>query len=319
MQAAGELMHRFIARRLVLAIPTLLIVSFIVFSMVRLDPGSVVAARLGEGYTEEGARLVREQYDLDRHFVPAYLSWLGRVLTGDWGESVVSFRPVLSEMGPKIGVTLQLAVMAVIFAVIIGVPIGVFSAMRQDRWPDYVLRSFSILGLSIPGFYIAVVVLAVAAYNFQWAPGRYVPIIEDPIQNLRVMWLPAFILSLATAASVMRYARTMMLDVLRQDYIRTAWAKGLRERRIITGHALKNALLPVITVLGLTMATLVGGTVIFETLFTLPGLGSYLVYAMAQRDFAPVQGVALFIAIAVVLINLIVDLSYTVLDPRARF
>jgi peptide/nickel transport system permease protein len=191
--------------------------------------------------------------------------------------------------------------------------------MRQDRWPDYVLRSFSILGLSVPGFYIAVVVLAIAAYNFQWAPGRYVAITEDPLQNLRVMWLPAFILSLATAASVMRYARTMMLDVLRQDYIRTAWAKGLRERRIITGHALKNALLPVITVLGLTMATLVGGTVIFETLFTLPGLGSYLVYAMAQRDFAPVQGVALFIAIAVVLINLIVDLSYTFLDPRARF
>jgi peptide/nickel transport system permease protein len=312
-------MHRFIARRLVLAVPTLLIVSFIVFSMVRLDPGSVVAARLGEGYTEEGARVVREQYDLDRHFVPAYLSWLGRVLTGDWGESVVSFRPVLNEMGPKIGVTLQLAVMAVIFAVLIGVPIGVFSAMRQDRWPDYVLRSFSILGLSVPGFYIAVVVLAIAAYNFQWAPGRYVAITEDPLQNLRVMWLPAFILSLATAASVMRYARTMMLDVLRQDYIRTAWAKGLRERRIITGHALKNALLPVITVLGLTMATLVGGTVIFETLFTLPGLGSYLVYAMAQRDFAPVQGVALFIAIAVVLINLIVDLSYTFLDPRARF
>ena len=312
-------MHRFIARRLVLAVPTLLIVSFIVFSMVRLDPGSVVAARLGEGYTEEGARVVREQYDLDRHFVPAYLSWLGRVLTGDWGESVVSFRPVLNEMGPKIGVTLQLAVMAVIFAVLIGVPIGVFSAMRQDRWPDYVLRSFSILGLSVPGFYIAVVVLAIAAYNFQWAPGRYVAITEDPLQNFRVMWLPAFILSLATAASVMRYARTMMLDVLRQDYIRTAWAKGLRERRIITGHALKNALLPVITVLGLTMATLVGGTVIFETLFTLPGLGSYLVYAMAQRDFAPVQGVALFIAIAVVLINLIVDLSYTFLDPRARF
>ncbi len=312
-------MYRFIVRRLLLSIPTLLIVSFLVFMMVRLDEESVVAARLGEGYTPEAAEAVKEDYGLNNPVWSEYIKWLGDVLTGDWGESAYTFEPVLSEMVPKIGVTLELAVLAVLFSLAIGVPIGVFSAMRQDRWPDYTLRVFAIFGLSVPGFLIATILLTILAERFGWIPDtQYTGLFENPFVNLKNMWLPAFILALASAAQVMRFSRTMMLDVLRQDYIRTAWAKGLRERVVIARHALRNALLPVITVLGLTMAFLVGGTVVFETLFTLPGLGRHLIQAVQQKDFAVVQGVTLFFAVAVILINLAVDIAYTILDPRAR-
>ncbi len=312
-------MYRFVIRRLILAIPTLLIVSFLVFSMVRINPDSIVFARLGENYSEEQAAAIRKDYGLDKPVPTEYVRWLSRVVRGDLGESSYTFKPVVEEMGPKIAVTLELALLAVFFAVLIGIPVGVYSAMRQDRWPDYVLRTSAILGLSVPGFYVATVVLAILANEFGWIPDiRYHSLREDPLGNVQQMWMPAFILSLATSAQVMRYSRTMMLDVLRQDYIRTAWAKGLRERAIISQHALKNAMLPVITVLGLTMAALVGGTVIFETLFGLPGLGTYLVRAVQQKDFVVIQGVTLFFATSVVVINLVVDVSYTILDPRAR-
>jgi peptide/nickel transport system permease protein len=312
-------MYRFVIRRLILSIPTLLIVSFLVFGMIRLNPDSVVAARLGEGYTPEQAEVIKEEYGLNNPLAAEYVRWLGRVVSGDWGQSAYTFRPVTQEMAPKIAVTIELAFIAVIFSVILGVPIGVFSAMRQDRWPDYFLRSFAIFGLSVPGFVIATFLLAILAVQAGWSPNlRYNTPLDSPIENLKQMWLPALILSLATAAQVMRFARTMMLDVLRQDYIRTAWAKGLRERVIIVRHALKNAMLPVITILGLTMATLVGGTVIFEQIFTLPGLGTYLIRSVAQKDFVVVQGITLFFAFAVVVINLVVDISYTIIDPRSR-
>ncbi len=312
-------MYQFVLRRLLLSIPTLLIVSFLIFGMIRLNPDSVVAARLGEGYTPEQAEIIKDEYGLNNPLPTEYVAWMGRVLRGDWGESAYTSRSVLTEMGPKIAVTFELAFFAVIIAVLIGVPIGVFSAMRQDRWPDYVLRSFAIFGLSVPGFLIASIVLAVLAKQFEWIPPiRYHGLADDPAKNLQQMWMPALIVSLATSAQVMRFSRTMMLDVLRQDYIRTAWSKGLRERVIITRHALKNAMLPVITVIGLTMATLIGGTVAFEQIFSIPGLGRHLILAVAQKDFAVVQGVALFFAFAVITVNLIVDVSYTILDPRAR-
>ena len=312
-------MYQFVLRRMLLSIPTLLIVSFLIFGMVRIDPDSIVGARLGEGYSEEQAKQIKHEYGLDRPVATEYARWVGNIVTGDWGESAYTYQPVLAEMAPKIAVTLELALFAVILSVLIGLPVGVFSAMRQDKWPDYVLRSNAILGLSVPGFYIATIVLALLANQLQWIPDiRYHSFLDDPLANLKQMWLPALILSLGTAASVMRYSRTMMLEVLRQDYIRTAWSKGLDERVVIARHALKNAMLPVVTILGLTMATLVGGTVIFEGLFGLPGLGRHLVGAVARKDFAVIQGVALFFAVAVVTINLVVDISYTVLDPRAR-
>jgi len=312
-------MYQFVLRRIVLSIPTLLIVSFLIFGMIRLNPESVVAARLGEGYTPEQAEQIKEEYGLNNPLATEYVAWLGRVIRGDWGESAYTGKSVLSEMGPKIVVTFELAFMAIIIAVLIGVPIGVYSAMRQDRWPDYVLRSLAIFWLSVPGFLIATIVLALLAKNFEWIPPiRYHSLADNPLKNLQQLWMPALIVSLATSAQVMRFARTMMLDVLRQDYIRTAWSKGLRERAIITQHALRNAMLPVITVIGLTMATLIGGTVTFEQIFSIPGLGRHLILAVSQKDFAVVQGVALFFSIAVVVVNLVVDVSYTVLDPRAR-
>ncbi|WP_322796572.1 ABC transporter permease [Tepidiforma sp.] len=312
-------MQRIIVRRLVLSIPTLLIVSFLIFGILRLDPDAAVAARLGEGYTPEAAEQLKEELGLNNPIATEYLKWLGNLLRGDWGTSMYSREPVLEEVLPKVGVTLELALVAVIFAVLIGIPIGVISAMRQDSWLDYLLRSFSVLGLSVPGFVVATFVLTFLALQFQWIPPRdYKAPWEDPLHNIQQFGLAGLILSLSTAAAVMRYSRTMMLDVLRQDYIRTAWAKGLRERVVITRHALKNVLLPVVTVIGLTMATLVGGTVIFESLFTLDGVGRLLIRGVYERDYPLVQGVTLLFAIAVVVINLVVDVSYSLLDPRAR-
>jgi peptide/nickel transport system permease protein len=312
-------MQKVILRRLALSIPALLIVSFLIFGMLRLDPEAAVAARLGEGYTPEAAEKLREQLGLNNPVATEYLRWLGNLLRGDWGTSLYSHRPVLEEVLPRIQVTLQLALTAVTFAIIIGIPIGIISAIRQDSWIDYLLRGLSVLGLSVPGFVIGTLVLAGLAIQFGWIPPTtYWAPWDNPVLNFQQFALPALILSLATSASVMRYTRTMMLDVLRQDYIRTAWAKGLRERVIITRHALKNVLLPVVTVIGLTMATLVGGTVIFETLFMLDGVGRLLIRAVFERDFPLVQGITLLFAFAVVFINLVVDISYTMLDPRAR-
>lgn len=297
----------------------MLIVSFLAFAMIRVNPDAVVTARLGEAYTPEAALEVRKEYGLDKPIYTEYFRWMGNVLTGDLGTSATSFKPVASEMGPKIIVTLELALFAIFFAVLMGVPFGLAAAMRQDRWPDMLFRSIAIFGLSVPSFYIATVVLALLAVNFEWIPSlQYTAFWDNPLENVQQFAFPAFILSLSTAASVMRFTRTMMLDVLRQDYIRTAWSKGLRERVVVSRHALKNAMLPVITILGLTMASLVGGTVIFETIFSLPGVGSYLQYSVFQKDFAPVQAVVLLFASSVILINLVVDISYTVLDPRAK-
>ncbi|MFN8556822.1 MAG: ABC transporter permease [Dehalococcoidia bacterium] len=312
-------LQQYIVRRLALALVTLLITSFLVFTMIRLNPDAVVAARLGENYTQEQAEAVKEEYGLNRPIPTEYVAWVGRVVRGDWGRSAYTYKPVLVEMGPKIAVTLELAMLAVTFAILIGIPVGVLSALRQDHWPDYTLRMLSIFGLSVPGFYVATIVMALLAKNFHWIPDiRYRTFIEDQLGNLQQMALPALILALSTSAQVMRYTRAMMVDIMRQDFIRTAWSKGLRERVVVTRHALKNAMLPVITVLGISMTFLVGGTVIFETLFVLPGQGTHLIRAVQQRDFAVVQGVTLFFALAVVLINLFVDLSYTLLDPRAR-
>jgi peptide/nickel transport system permease protein len=311
--------QQFILRRILLSIPTVIIVTFIVFAMVRIDPDALPTAILGESYTPDAAEIIKDRYGLNNPWHTEYFRWMGNIMQGDWGRSAYTSRPVLDEMAPKIAVTLELALLAVFFSVLIGIPIGVFSAMRQDAWPDYILRGLTVFGLAVPGFYIATLTLAFLANQLGWIPSiRYTSLREDPLTNLSQMWLPAFILAIATAATAMRYSRTMMLDVLRQDYIRTAWAKGLRERSVVVRHGLKNAMLPVITVVGLSMAFLVGGTVIFESLFSLPGLGTHLIRAAQQRDFAVIQGITLFLALATIAINLIVDLTYVVLDPRAR-
>jgi peptide/nickel transport system permease protein len=312
-------MQAFVARRILLALPTLFVVSFLAFGMIRLNPQAIVVARLGESYNQDQAARLKAEYGLDKPFYTEYFHWIGHVLRGDLGTSALSYKPVAVEMGPKIIVTLEFVVLSVLFAAVIGVPLGVISGVQQDRWPDYILRSTALLGLSVPNYYIATVVLTLLAINFHWIPSlHYTPFWENPAKNLVQFSLPAFILALGGAAQLMRYSRTMMLDVLRQDYIRTAWSKGLRGRIVIVRHALRNAMLPVITVMGITVTVLIGGTVIFESIFTLPGLGSYLVYSVTQKDFAPVQGVVLFFAFSVIFVNLLVDISYTFVDPRTK-
>lgn len=313
-------MQYIIARRALLSLPTLLIVSFVIFALIRIDTEAAVAARLGEGYTPEASAQLKRELGLDRPIATEYLRWLSKVLRGDLGTSLYSYRPVADEVFPKVAVTLELAFLAVVISAVTGIPLGILSAIRQDTFFDYFGRSIAVLALSVPGFVVATIVLTLLAVRFSWIPPtQYRVPWDDPWHNLQQFLLPAAILSLASSASVMRYTRTMMLEVLRQDYVRTAWAKGLRERQVIIRHAIRNAMLPVITVLGLTMAFLVGGTVIFETLFTLDGVGRLLIRGVYERDFPLVQAVTLLFAVAVILINLVVDISYALLDPRTRF
>ncbi len=306
-------------RRLLLALPTVLLVSFLVFGMIRFLPGDIATAKLGEGYTEEAARRIRAQYGLDKPWPQEFLRYLAAVARGDLGRAE-SGQPVVHEIRTRYPVTLELALLAVAFAALLGIPIGVLSAVRQDGLADYLARSGAVLFLAVPGFYLAT--LLQSLFSLQWgvniASIHYTPLTQNPLANLQQMWLPALILSLGTAAQVMRMTRAMMLEVLRQDYIRTATAKGLRRGVVLTRHALRNALMPVVTIFGLTMAFLIGGTVIFESIFSLPGMGRYLIEAVTRRDYAAVQGVTLVFAVSVVAINLFVDLSYTWLDPRHR-
>ncbi len=306
-------------RRLLLALPTVLLVSFLVFGMIRFLPGDIATAKLGEGYTEEAARRIRAQYGLDKPWPQQFLRYLAGITRGDLGRAE-SGQTVTAEIRARYPVTLELALLAVAFAALIGIPIGVLSAVRQDSPADYLARGGAVLFLAVPGFYLAT--LLQSLFSIRWginiASIHYTPLTQNPLANLQQMWLPALILSLGTAAQVMRMTRAMMLEVLRQDYIRTATAKGLHRGVVLTRHALRNALMPVVTIFGLTMAFLIGGTVIFESIFSLPGMGRYLIEAVTRRDYAAVQGITLVFAVSVVLINLIVDLSYTWLDPRHR-
>lgn len=308
-----------ITRRFLLAIPTILIVSFFVFGMVRFLPGDIAVAKLGEGYTEEAAARIRTEYGLDKPWPQQYVTYMGKVLRGDLGRAE-SGQPVTSEIRSRFPVTLELALIAVLFSAAIGIPIGVLSAIRQDTVPDYLARGLAIFGLAVPGFYLATLLQSIFSIRFgiNIASLNYHPLTSDPLGNLGQLWLPALLLSLGTGAQVTRMTRAMMLEVMRQDYIRTASAKGLRERVVIARHALRNALMPVVTIFGLTMAALIGGTVIFESIFSLPGMGRYLIEAVTRRDYAVVQGITLIFAASVIFINLLVDISYTVLDPRTR-
>jgi len=308
-----------ITRRFLLAVPTVLIVSFMIFGMIRFLPGDIAVAKLGEGYTEEAAQRIRAQYGLNKPWPRQYAEYVGNLLRGDFGTAETG-QPVLREIRSRFPVTLELALLAVCFSALIGIPLGVLSALRQDTVADYIARSTAIFGLAVPGFVVATLLQSV--FSIRWginiASVSYHPFSSDPLANLSQMWIPALLLSLGTGAQVMRMTRAMMLEVQRQDYIRTATAKGLAGRAVLMRHALRNALMPVVTIFGLQMAFLIGGTVIFESIFSLPGMGRYLIEAVTRRDYAVVQGITLIFATSVVLINLVVDLSYTFLDPRTR-
>ena len=314
------MLRRYFARRLLVAIPSLLIASLIVFTLPRMLPGDVVQLMLEEkAYAKDLAEL-RAKLGLDRALHVQYFEWLGRIARGDLGESLWTRRPVSEELGRRLPITVELGLLATVFAVIFAVPIGVISATRQDTMLDYVSRSIAIIGLSVPAFWIATLVIVLPAIWWGWRPATgYTEFSVSPLLHLGQFLLPAVILGVATSAALMRLTRAMLLEVLRQDYIRTAWAKGLRERVIVLKHGLRNSIIPVITVLGNQIAQVVGGTIIIEYIFGFPGMGRFLFEAIVQRDYPVIQGVNLVVVSVIVLVNLTVDAFYAVLDPRIRY
>jgi len=313
-------MGRYVLKRLLVALPALVIASVMVFTLPRLLPGDVVVLMLEEkAYGRDIAEL-RAKLGLDRPIYVQYFEWAGRVLRGDLGDSLWTKRPILAELATRLPVTAELGAFAIAFAIVIGVPIGILAAVRADALADYVVRSAAIIGLSVPGFWLATLVIIVPAVWWGWTPHlHFVDFAADPRGHFLQFLLPGFLLGVASAAAIMRLTRGMLLEVLRQDYIRTAWAKGLSERRVVVKHSLKNAVIPVVTILGLQIAQILGGTVIFEQIFGLPGLGRFLFDAITQRDYPVIQGINLLIVSMVVVINLGVDALYAFLDPRIRF
>lgn len=317
-------MRRYIAQRLLAFIPILIGVSLLVFGAIRLIPGDVITATLGTEagmLTENQRAALREYYGLDRPVTEQYLGWAARAVTGDLGLSTRHGKPVTELIGERFPVTLQLAVMAVTLALAVGIPLGIAAAVYNNSPLDLLVRLLALLGLVMPGFLVGTLVIFVLSTVFGVLPnaGNFVRFNENPGLNLQQMIFPAFTLGFAFSASVMRMTRSSMLEVLGEDYVRTARSKGLREGRIITHHALRNALIPVITLVGVEMGYLLGGAFIIETLFSLPGLGRLLVNAISQRDYAVVQGATLFIAFSFVLINLVIDLLYAAVDPRISY
>jgi peptide/nickel transport system permease protein len=314
------MLRRYLAKRLAVALPSLLIASLIVFTLPRLIPGDVVAMMMEEKAYAKDLEEMRAKLGLNRPIYVQYFEWAGRVARGDLGESLWTRRPVLEEIGRRLPVTLTIAAFAVCFALAIALPIGIISATRQDTVWDYLFRSGAILGLSVPNFWTATLVIVLPAIWWGWRPvSGFTEFSKDALAYLAQFILPAFILGISAAAALMRLTRGTLLEVLRQDYVRTAWAKGLSERRVVLKHTLRNGIIPVVSLLGTQIPQIIGGTVIIETIFGLPGMSRFLFDAINQRDYPVIQGVNLVVVTFVVFINLTVDALYAVLDPRIRY
>ncbi len=335
-------MRAYIIRRLLLIIPTLFILSILVFLSVRFIPGDaidvIVMRMTGLGLaTDQVEREAIERYlGLDVPVHVQYGRWIGVLPTPDWVTGESHFKGLLQgTLGESLGggsykieeeiisrlpVTIELGLLSIVIGLLIALPVGIYSAMRQDTAADYAGRSIAIIGLATPNFWLGVMVMIYPAIWWGWAPPmEVIPFVEDPLGNLGVFLIPSLILGTAMAAATMRMTRTMMLEVLRQDYIRTAWSKGLRERVVVIRHAIKNALIPVVSLIGLQLPILVGGAVIMENIFNLPGIGRLLLIALDDRNYPMVSGINLFFATGVVLLNLLIDLIYPYLDTRIRY
>jgi peptide/nickel transport system permease protein len=313
-------LRKYVLRRLLVASASLVIASLGVFSLPRLIPGDAVQLMLDERAYGKDLDDLRAKLGLDQPIYLQYFDWLGRVVRGQLGESLWTKRPVIDELARRLPVSLELGLMALCFSISIALPVGIIAAVRQDSFADYITRSLAILGLSVPGFWIATLAVLLPAIWWGWSPPiQFTEFSVNPWAHVSQFILPAAILGLASAAAIMRLTRAMLLDVLRQDYVRTAWAKGVGERGVVLKHSLKNALIPVVTVLGIQVAQILGGTVIFETIFGLPGMGRFLFDAINQRDYPVIQGINLLIVSVVVVMNLTVDAFYAFLDPRIRY
>lgn len=313
-------MGRYILRRLLSMAPVLFLVSLIVFSLIHLTPGDPVLTMLGEEATPETIAAMRAKLGLDRPLPVQYLSWMGRVLQGDLGRSIRTNQPVSEAIAQRLPVTIELALLSTLVALAIGIPVGILSAVRRNSPLDTGSTTIALLGVALPNFFLAILLIFLFSVKLRWLPPiGYVPLVDDLGANLKRMIMPSLTLGTAVAAVVMRQTRSALLEVLDQDYVRTARAKGLNEARTVRSHALKNALIPVVTVVGLQIGGLLGGAIITETIFSMPGIGRMLIDSIFQRDFPLVQGVVLFTALAFLVTNLLVDLIYAFLDPRIRY
>jgi peptide/nickel transport system permease protein len=309
----------FVGRRLLATAPLLLLVSVVVFSFVHVLPGDPAVLFLGEEADPATLARFRTRLGLDRPLPLQYADWLSRALRGDLGRSLRTNQPVTEAIVERLPVTLELLAAALVVSLAIAVPFGIVSAVRRNSGVDVASTVFALWGFSLPNFWLGIILIYVFALLLRWLPSSgFVPLGESVTGNLRSLALPAVTLGTALAALVTRQLRSGMLEVLRQDYVRTAWAKGLDGRRVIGKHALKNALIPVVTVVGLQVGALLGNTIVTESLFALPGVGRLMIDAIFSRDFFVVQGVILFLAVGYVLSNLVVDVLYSYLDPRIR-
>jgi peptide/nickel transport system permease protein len=309
----------YVLRRILVAIPTLIGISIIIFLMVRLLPGDIIDVLLGsdQGATEEQREQAREQLGLTGSYAEQYWRWASAFVQGDFGFSYRNTQPVSEILTNALPITLELTILGLLIATVIGIPLGVLSAVKRDSTHDYLARVTGLIGVSIPSFWLATLLLLFTSRVFGWVPPlNYTPIYEDPIENLSQFILPAIAISVFTLAVVMRMVRATMLEVLGQDYVRTARAKGVKRKVVISRHALRNALIPVVTVIGFEVGILMGGSAIVEIIFGLPGIGNTLINAIFNRDYPVVQAATMMIAVIFIFANLVVDLLYGVLDPR---
>ena len=312
-------MLRFIAKRLLQTFPVLLVVSVTVFSLIHLIPGDPVQVMVGESQDPEVVAAIRHDLGLDRPLYIQYATWLGNALRGDFGMSIRTHQPVTEVVAERARPTLQLTALALLIALCVALPVGILAATRRNSGIDVGATTFALLGVSMPNFLIALLLIFVFAIKLQWLPtSGYVSVFQDPVRGLKLLVLPAVTIGMAMAAVITRMTRSSLLEALDQDYVRTARSKGLVERRVVVGHALRNAMIPVITVVGLQIGNLIAGAVITEYVFAIPGVGRLIVDSIFARDYPVLQGVVLFTAIGFILANLLADLMYAALDPRIR-
>jgi peptide/nickel transport system permease protein len=323
-------MREYIIKRILQIIPTILMITLVVFAMMQAIPGDPIITLLGDAYDEADAMKLRQAYGLDKPIYVQYGVWLGKLVQGDWGESILTGRSVLKDVLIRLPVTIELIVLAMLIALLIAIPAGIIAAVRQNTWGDYTAMSTALVGISIPDFFLGVLLLLVFSIALKgflpssgwiYLPGTCPSIICEASVwgNLKHALMPAIALGVGRAAILTRLLRASMLEIIRMEYVTTARAKGLAEKFVIIKHALKNALIPTVTIMGLQVGFLIGGAIVVETLFAIPGLGTYGINAIIARDYQQVQGFILLVAICFVLINFLVDLVYSFLDPRIRY
>jgi peptide/nickel transport system permease protein len=316
-------MLRYAIQRLLLMIPTLLGVAVLVFVLLRMLPGDVVELRFlidGGQITPEAVAAERVRLGLDKPLWRQFIDWMTGIFVGDFGISMWTGRPVIDEIGSRLGLSMQVAIMATMLAVVIAIPLGTAAALFKDSWIDHAIRVFAITGLAVPSFWLGMLIILALLHSFNWIPPlTYVPIYEDPLRNLSQLIWPALAVGYRYSAVATRMTRSTLLEVLQEDYIRTARAKGVFERLVIGRHAMRNAMLPVVTVVGLEFAFLIGGLVVTEQVFNLNGIGKLFVETVTRADYTMVQALVMLVASFFIIVNFVVDLLYALLDPRIRY